>query len=135
MADYAFCIMVGMLVMAILSAGGALAVAVFAAILVAKPNTRRVGIRILLAGLLGVLLTDSLVFLARENPAAIEHLPQWTWFLSTPFIWAFLTPRPALAYATSSIFGFAWAGGVGSLVAIFSGIRHLMRRPAPVSSS
>ena len=130
MADHAFFIMAGMLLVTVLSAGACLAVAIFALALVARPSTRAIGLGVILAAMAGIAVTDSLVFIARTDPSATDQFPELVRLLISPLTWAFLVPRPAFAYTASTFFGFAWAGGIALLVATIC----LLRRRASVKS-
>jgi len=127
MADHAFFVMAGMLLVTVFSAGACLVVAVFALALIARPATRAIGLGVFLAGMVGIAVTDSLVFIARTTPSATDQLPEPVRLLTSPLAWAFLVPRAAFAYTASTLFGFAWAGGVASFVAIIWLLRRRRR--------
>jgi hypothetical protein len=84
MADYAFFIMAGMLLVTVLSAGPCLVVTVFALVLIARPGTRAIGLAVLLAEIAGIALTDSLVLIVRTNPSATDQLPELVRLLTSP---------------------------------------------------
>lgn len=130
MAEGAFFIMGAMLLLLALSAAGFLAAVIFATILAAKPTTRALGLRIFLAGGIGILLTDVAVAIARTDPSALDqlaHVPYVVQILVAPLTWAFIMPIPAFAFVASSLFGFAWGGGIAALVAAFVLVRRRLK--------
>ena len=118
MADGAFFIMAIMLLVLLLSAAGSAVVAILAAILAGNSKPRSMTLLILLVGGVGMLLTDILVFIARMNPSASDHLPRAAQILLIPFDWSFISSAPAFAFISASLFGFAWAGSAAALVAL-----------------
>lgn len=128
MAEGAFFIMAVILLLLVLAVGGVLAVVAVAAILVAKPATRSIGLRIVLVGGVGIVLTDIIVFIARTNPSVEHQLPLVIRILLIPLIWGRMVPHPIFAYTATSLSGFACAGGIATLVAVAVLIRRSMKR-------
>src|ERR1041384_3209808 len=95
MADYAFFEMAAVLLLLVLSRAGVVAIVIFIAILATKPNTRSIGLRIFLDGVVGILVTDIFVVIARANPAVVDHLPHAVQIVIMPLVWAFFRPSPA----------------------------------------
>jgi len=118
MAEGAFFIMAVMLLVLLLSVAGVVVIAVVAAVLVGNSGTRAMGLRIFLVGLVGTVITDLLVLMARSNPSVLDRLPRPAQIFLVPFDWAFISPAPIFAYAASSLSGFACAGGAAALVVV-----------------
>ncbi|MBN1901193.1 hypothetical protein JW926_07715 [Candidatus Sumerlaeota bacterium] len=124
MAEGAFFIMIVMILLLVFSIAAGAASVVFASILTSKPNTRILGRRIFLMGIIGILIMNILVIILRTNVSVVYHLPRFMQVLATPLLWMFHATQPVFAYPAATFFGFAWAAGIASLSVVFILVRR-----------
>src|SRR5438445_4871340 len=118
MAGGAFFIMAIMLFVLLVSAAGAAFVSIVAVVLASNSRTRATGFWVFLIATVGVVATDIFVAVLRLNPSWLDRLPRATQIFLAPFDWSFISPAPVFAFLSSSLFGFACAGGAAALVAV-----------------